>query len=112
MGVILSLLPPVVLSVTSWGFKRKFLSKDFTKENEVKVTKWAISSSISTEEEGSGAKQDITTCNESGVERLTMTALLSKHAVIMDPCIFFFYSHLPEAQIYKCKNLTFKVLLR
>ena len=46
------------------------------------------------------------------IERLTMTALLSKHAVIMDPCIFFFYSHLPEAQIYKCKNLTFKVLLR
>ena len=25
MGVILSLLPPFVLSVTSWGFKRKLL---------------------------------------------------------------------------------------
>ena len=71
MGVILSLLPPVVLSGTSWVVKRKFLSKDSTKE---KVTKWSISSSISTEEEDSGAKQDIgqdnlMTCNESGVER-------------------------------------------
>ena len=78
-----------------WVVKGKFLSKDSTKENKVKVKKWAISS-ISTEEEGSGAKQDIT-CFESGVE-ITMTALLSKHAVIMEPCIFFFYSHLPEAQ--------------
>ena len=62
MGVILSLL-------TSWVVKRKFLSKDSTKENKVKVIKWSITSSISTEEEGSGAKQDITTCFESGVER-------------------------------------------
>ena len=64
----MSLLPPVVLSVTSWVVKRKFLSKDSTKE---KVTKWSISS-ISTEEEDSGAKQDIDqdnlmTCNESVV---------------------------------------------
>ena len=47
----MSLLPPVVLSVTSWVVKRKFLSKDSTKENKVKVKKWSISSSISTEEE-------------------------------------------------------------
>ena len=51
MGVIFSLLPPVVLSVTSWVVKRTFLSKDSTKENKVKVTKWSISSSILTEEE-------------------------------------------------------------
>ena len=66
--VILSCLPPVVLSVTSWVVKRKFLSKDSTKENKVKVRKWSISSSILTEEEDSGTKQDIgqdnlMTCN-------------------------------------------------
>ena len=63
-----------MLSVTSWVVKRTFLSKDSTKENKVKVTKWSISSSISSEEEDSGAKQDtgqdnLMTCNESGVER-------------------------------------------
>ena len=62
--VILSCLPPVVLSVTSWVVKRKFLSKDSTKENKVKVRKW---SSIL---EDSGTKQDIgqdnlMTCNRS-----------------------------------------------
>ena len=71
MGVIFSLFPPVVLSVTSWVVKRKFLSKDSTKENKVKVRKWSISSSILTEEEDT--KQDIgqdnlMTCNES-IER-------------------------------------------
>ena len=60
-----------MLSVTSWVVKREFLSKDSTKENKVKVKKWSISS-ISTEEEDSGAKQDIDqdnlmTCNESVV---------------------------------------------
>ena len=73
MGVILSPLPPVVLPVTSRAVKRKFLSR-FNKKNmnEVKVKKWSISS-ISTEEEDSGAfKQDIgqdnlMTCNESVV---------------------------------------------
>ena len=75
-GVIFSLLPPVVLSVTSWMVKRKFLSKDSPQKNKVQVKKQlSISCSVSTEEEDSGAEQDkgqddLTGSDKSGVERL------------------------------------------
>ena len=58
-GVIFSLLPPVALSVTSWVVKRKFLSKDSTQNNKLEVKEWSSNSSVSTEEEESGAEQDV-----------------------------------------------------
>ena len=72
-GVIFSLLPPVALSVISWVVKSKFLSKDSTKNYNVKVKKRSSISSVSTEEEDSGAEQDkgqdnLTRSDESGAE--------------------------------------------
>ena len=73
-GVIFSLLPPVALSVMSWVVKRKFLSEDSTQKNKVQVKKRLSISSVSTEEEDSGAEQDkgqdnLTRSDKSGVER-------------------------------------------
>ena len=45
-GVIFSLIPPIALSVASWVVKRKFLHKDFMKDE-----KQLSISSVSTEEE-------------------------------------------------------------
>ena len=45
--------------MTSWVVKRKFLSKDSTQNNEVQVKKRSSNSSVSTEEEDSGAEQDV-----------------------------------------------------
>ena len=73
-GVIFSLIPPIAISMTSWMVKRKFLSKDSTKKNKVKVDERSSISSVLTEEEDSAVEQDIGQDNlmrsdESGVER-------------------------------------------
>ena len=73
-GVIFSLFPPIALSMTSWMVKRKFLSKDSTKKNKVKVDERSSISSVLTQEEDSGTEQEIGQDNlirsdESGVER-------------------------------------------
>ena len=73
-GVIFSLIPPIALSMTSWMVKRKFLSKDSTKKNKVKVDERSSISSVLTQEEDSAVEQDIGQDNlmrsdELGVER-------------------------------------------
>ena len=61
-GVIFSLLPSIALSVVSWLAKRKFLSKNPSKKNKVKVEKQSSISSVSTVEEdqqGADTEQDV-----------------------------------------------------